>query len=71
MKSGRHNCFSPGWQECTACGGRIHRPGCTTKKRPAKDCCDARHRKLYNEGHKVGLYDSTVPMIKSQEARHV
>jgi hypothetical protein len=59
----RHECRREGWQDCTACAGRVHEPGCTSKRDPSIDCCKRRHQLLYECGHKVGLCDSSVPML--------
>ena len=65
----RHNCgFQDkgahlGWMTCTVCDGRIHLEGCTSRKNPAKDCCEARHKKLHDNGQTVGIVDKSVPMI--------
>lgn len=40
-KRERHNCGGGNnqrWQECTLCGKRIHRQGCTSRLDPKKDC---------------------------------
>lgn len=58
----RHLCFKQGWAICTACLGRLHQTGCTSKPDPKKDCCPARHKKLRDKGHKFGLDDKSVRM---------
>jgi len=59
-----HICRNQGdWMECTACKGRIHLPGCTTRRNPKRDCCLERHTLLYNQGSKKGLDDSSVDML--------
>ena len=61
-----HQCKQKnGWAECTACGGRIHLPGCTTKKKKEIDCCKDRHIDLYNNGQEVGIYDAGLKMLES------
>ena len=55
----RHN----GWPMCTVCDGRIHEPSCTSKRNKHKDCCQARHELLYQQGQTVGLYDAGQPML--------
>ena len=52
---------------CCACDGRMHRSGCTSRRDPKKDCCKARHRKLYDQGQVRGLYDSSVHMLSDYE----
>lgn len=67
----RHDCANMtnggagGWTTCIACDGRLHLEGCTTKRDPRKDCCEARHRRLHEQGQTVGLWDSSVPMLGS------
>jgi hypothetical protein len=58
------NCKNNGdWMECPACNGRIHLDAkCTSWKKKAIDCCEARHEMLRNEGHEYGLSDSGVKM---------
>jgi hypothetical protein len=51
------------WPLCCACEGRFHLPGCTTKKNKYKDCCEARHKMLYEEGHEFGIVDASIPML--------
>jgi hypothetical protein len=57
----RHKCWQQGWAECTACEGRLHRPGCTSRRKPEIDCCPARHKALYDKGVTVGIHDA-IPM---------
>lgn len=38
------------WCICAACGGRIHNPGCTTKRNKQRDCCPERHKMLHDQG---------------------
>lgn len=69
----RHNCNIDGygrrnaWQECTACGGRIHEQGCTSKLNPKKDCCRERHQNFIAQGQLVGIDDSAVTMTWWQD----
>lgn len=30
------------WPTCVECGGRIHRPDCTSKRDARRDCCPQR-----------------------------
>ena len=50
------------WALCSACEGRIHDAGCTTKLNPKRDCCTARHWALHQSGQTVGLADAAEPM---------
>jgi len=59
----RHDCWRAGWVECVVCGGHMHQQGCTSKRDPEKDCCQARHQMLHDRGHVVGLVDSSIPML--------
>ena len=64
----RHNCKGKyDWPECCVCGGRIHLPGCTTKKNKYRDCCYERHKMLHDQGQTVGIYDSSVSMLGDGE----
>lgn len=53
------------WIYCIVCDGRVHLDGCTIKRNKHKDCCKKRHEMLYNQGHKVGICDSSIPMLGS------
>jgi len=55
------------WPMCTACDGRMHMTGCTTRKNPKVDCCYLRHKKLHDAGQRVGIYDSSVPMLVDED----
>lgn len=48
-----------GWHTCTACDGRIHLEGCTTKKNKHRDCCPERHKMLFDAGEVYGLIDGS------------
>jgi hypothetical protein len=61
----RHKCDKFGWSICCVCQGRIHLAGCTSRPNKQKDCCKARHVMLYDQGHRVGLDDSSQPMLTS------
>lgn len=66
----RHECNKDAfgrrdWPTCTACNGRIHEPGCTTRKNKHRDCCKARHLMLLEQGHEFGLVDDAVSMLGS------
>jgi hypothetical protein len=63
-KDGTARCFhtKETWPMCTVCQGRIHLSTCTSKKNRLKDCCDARHKMLYEQGHTHGLDDNSVVM---------
>jgi len=60
---GRHHCGKNGWSLCVACLGRIHEQGCTSKKRPDRDCCKRRHVALAKKGHVLGIDDESIPMV--------
>lgn len=62
IKSYRHKCWEGGWAVCTACLGRLHHVGCTGRRDKEKDCCAARHKMLFKQGHTRGLDDSSVVM---------
>ena len=66
MQAKRHQCGKAAngraWQICTVCDGRMHLTGCTARMDPAKDCCTARHKMLFEQGQTVGLNDSSQPM---------
>jgi hypothetical protein len=47
---------------CVVCEGRIHLPGCTSRRNRLKDCCPARHKMLFDQGHTRGLDDSSYVM---------
>ncbi len=37
----RHRCNNTNddkWAHCAVCGGRVHEPGCTTRKKNGVDC---------------------------------
>lgn len=64
----RHNCSGKGfpgydWATCVVCEGRFHLDGCTTKRNPKKDCCEARHALLDSMGIERGIADSSLPMM--------
>lgn len=64
QRNGKLICTNLGeWPKCTACDGRMHLPECTSRRNKRKDCCDARHIMLYNQGHSHGLIDSSVSML--------
>ena len=50
------------WPVCTACGGRMHLPTCTTRRNKHKDCCPERHKMLHDTGQKRGIVDSSIVM---------
>ena len=58
----RHECNKTGWTTCTACDGRLHLGGCTTRKNPLRDCCTERHELLKKQGHLYGLFDKSVKL---------
>ena len=67
-KTKKHDCKGNtigkyGWDTCCVCGGRIHLPGCTTRKNKYMDCCEARHKMLYEQGQTMGIDDNSVPML--------
>jgi len=64
MDKQRHDCWRRGWATCTACDGRIHQQGCTSRRDPVKDCCKVRHQRLHDSGQVDGLIDSSVKMLK-------
>lgn len=64
--SKRHECGRSGWQTCTACDGRIHLAGCTSRPDPKKDCCESRHKMLAAQGHTKGLADASVDMLAAR-----
>lgn len=47
---------------CCSCDGRIHLPGCTTKRNRNRDCCLARHKMLHDAGQTRGIYDGSLEM---------
>jgi hypothetical protein len=51
-----------GWPICTACLGRMHQPECTSRKDKTRDCCDARHKMLHEQGQTHGIDDSSIVM---------
>lgn len=61
-----HHCNKSGggvtWSLCSACRGRIHDSGCTSKRNADLDCCEARHHKLWALGELIGLDDASLPM---------
>ena len=59
MEKYRHTCGVPEWPICCVCGGRIHQHGCTSKPNWQRDCCDARHKALYDAGYPRGIDDSS------------
>ena len=63
----RHECSKAAngkyWSLCVVCEGRVHLSGCTTKRNPSRDCCEARHVKLHNAGQTRGIGDSSLPML--------
>jgi hypothetical protein len=65
----RHECGKLGWAQCTVCLGRLHHTGCTSRRNPDKDCCKARHQKLFDQGKTVGLDDSSQPMLPEKWRR--
>ena len=63
----RHQCWQlgnngNGWHVCPICEGRIHIQGCTSRPNRLRDCCAARHKMLFDQGHIVGLCDSSFIM---------
>lgn len=50
------------WTICSVCGGRVHYDECTTKRDKRKDCCEARHKMLFEQGQTVGVNDTSLPM---------
>lgn len=65
----RHNCNKAAngtsWNLCAACEGRIHSPGCTSKRDKRKDCCEARHVMLHEQGQTTWINDESQPMLGS------
>ena len=66
----RHQCAAysvvngkPSWTICTACEGRIHLAGCTTKRNKHRDCCRERHEMLHAAGQTHGIADASIPML--------
>lgn len=55
------------WYHCSACGGRCHEVGCTTRKNPMIDCCKKRHELLHSQGHVRGMGDSSIEMLGSHQ----
>jgi hypothetical protein len=51
------------WAHCCICNGRMHTPECTSKRDRNKDCCEERHKMLWNAGQKVGIGDDSQPML--------
>lgn len=47
---------------CTVCCGRVHLPGCTTKPNRQKDCCESRHKMLFDQGQTRGIDDRSFVM---------
>ncbi len=69
---GRNNCHPHDREAyCCACNGRMHNPACTAKLNPKIDCCPARHKKLFDEGHKKGLTDNAVDMWTPEEDQYI
>lgn len=62
----RHDCSrwinGKYWAICSCCQGRCHKPGCTSKRDPRKDCCEERHKRLAAQGQTTGIADSSQPM---------
>lgn len=62
----RHNCGRTAngvdWSVCSACEGRIHLDGCTSRRDRMRDCCAARHAMLWAAGEKLGRNDASQPM---------
>ena len=59
----RHDCTTDGeWAHCTVCNGRIHKEGCTTRRKKQIDCCPQRHKMLHEQGHVRGLADDSYLM---------
>lgn len=62
----RHECFrstnSEDWHLCPICEGRIHETGCASKRDKKKDCCQARHKMLFDQGKTHGLVDRSYIM---------
>lgn len=58
------------WMTCVVCDGRIHKKECTTKMNPEKDCCERRHKLLYNRGYTKGIVDSSINMLDSKSYIH-
>ena len=53
----RHACNNTNddeWMHCSACGGRVHDPECTSKRNRLVDCCKARHDMLAAQGRATG-----------------
>jgi hypothetical protein len=51
-----------GWPMCCVCDGRIHDNDCSSRMNRLTDCCPARHKMLYDQGHVRGLFDSSQAM---------
>ena len=50
------------WPMCCTCDGRMHDPGCTSRRDKHRDCCPARHKMLYDAGQVRGIYDESQAM---------
>ena len=59
----RHLCGIPAWPMCTVCDGRMHQSGCTSKRKPAKDCCPQRHVEMFRQGILEGQFDGSIGML--------
>lgn len=58
----KHDCLKAHggtWSKCIVCDGRDHLEGCTSRKIPIIDCCEARHKALHNSGQTRGISDSS------------
>jgi len=59
----KHKCWQMtngrAWQHDCICNGRVHEPGCTSRKDKNKDCCPERHKMLHDAGHVKGLADDS------------
>lgn len=50
------------WMHCCVCDGRVHEQGCTSRKNEHTDCCEARHKMLFDKGIRVGVCERSLPM---------
>lgn len=68
----RHQCNKmangTNWMVCSVCDGRVHLEGCTARIDPTTDCCEARHKMLFEQGRRVGINDSSQPMWDQSQA---
>jgi hypothetical protein len=55
------------WTHCCICDGRIHETGCTSRRDRHKDCCEARHKMLFDSGQTKGLSDTSFFMWSAED----